>query len=255
MALVSAYQLPLFPHEKRCTKCDQVKPLTEFYRDRHAPDGLRRLCKDCAAASQRRWREREHDAVIAKSRAKYYEDVEASRAYKRAWDAAHAESVRSSSRRYYRAHAEREIAQAKAYGLAHIEWRRERDRAYYYKHREERNAKSRITCKRHYQQNKDAYIIKSRNRRLLRKGAEGTHTKDDLDAIYAAQHGRCYYCGVTLAKPIHVDHKQPLSRGGTNWPDNLALTCAFCNLSKHNSTEAEFRARLQRPELRDAAVG
>lgn len=32
---------------KRCITCCKDKPLTEFYRVRHEPDGLGRKCKDC----------------------------------------------------------------------------------------------------------------------------------------------------------------------------------------------------------------
>ena len=30
----------------------------------------------------------------------------------------------------------------------------------------------------------------------------------------------------------HVDHRMPLSLGGSNYPDNLQLLCPTCNLSK-----------------------
>jgi 5-methylcytosine-specific restriction endonuclease McrA len=44
-----------------------------------------------------------------------------------------------------------------------------------------------------------------------------------------------------LGRSYHVDHKQPVSRGGSNWPENLAVTCPTCNLRKSDKTEAEFR--------------
>lgn len=40
----------------------------------------------------------------------------------------------------------------------------------------------------------------------------------------------------------HVDHIIPLSRNGTNWPDNLALACQLCNLSKNNHLLHEWEA-------------
>jgi hypothetical protein len=60
--------------------------------------------------------------------------------------------------------------------------------------------------------------------------------------------GSVYYCQKPLEGCFHVDHKQPLSRGGSNWPHNLACTCAGCNLSKGALTEQEFRDKLERVE-------
>lgn len=41
----------------------------------------------------------------------------------------------------------------------------------------------------------------------------------------------CQICGCTEG-PLHVDHKMPVSRGGTNDMDNLWTLCAPCNLGK-----------------------
>lgn len=51
----------------------------------------------------------------------------------------------------------------------------------------------------------------------------------------------CFYCGVQLsAESAHLEHKKPVSRGGTNRLSNLALACPKCNLSKGSKTESEF---------------
>jgi len=52
----------------------------------------------------------------------------------------------------------------------------------------------------------------------------------------------CYLC----EKPIpfgkdHLEHKTPLSRGGTNLYENLEIACQSCNYKKHTKTEAEYR--------------
>ncbi|MDN3558138.1 HNH endonuclease [Halomonas maura] len=51
----------------------------------------------------------------------------------------------------------------------------------------------------------------------------------------------CYYCGKRIAaEKSHLEHKRPLSRGGTNRRSNLTIACASCNLSKGNKTDKEF---------------
>lgn len=50
----------------------------------------------------------------------------------------------------------------------------------------------------------------------------------------------CRYCGSTEG-PFHIDHVHPVALGGTSSPDNLALACAPCNLSKGARTLEEWR--------------
>jgi 5-methylcytosine-specific restriction endonuclease McrA len=74
----------------------------------------------------------------------------------------------------------------------------------------------------------------SHKTRANRSNAEGTHVGADIDLLYRVQEGRCAYCDTDLSTGYHVDHFNPLSKGGTNWPDNLRLSCPKCNLRKHN---------------------
>ena len=45
-------------------------------------------------------------------------------------------------------------------------------------------------------------------------------------------------------KVANIDHKTPISRGGTNDKSNLQLLCRSCNLSKNNQTMEEFKWRI-----------
>jgi hypothetical protein len=86
--------------------------------------------------------------------------------------------------------------------------------------------------------------LKAVRRRARIRQAEGSFTQEDMAALYAAQDGRCAYCATLLNGRYHIEHKQPLSRGGTNWPDNLCCACPRCNWRKFTKTDAEFRAML-----------
>lgn len=48
---------------KRCSKCGLEKPLTEFWRDAHTPDGKYRHCKDCCREAQRQWKAKNPERV------------------------------------------------------------------------------------------------------------------------------------------------------------------------------------------------
>ena len=49
--------------------------------------------------------------------------------------------------------------------------------------------------------------------------------------IYRRDGYICAYCA-DIEGPFHIDHIEPLTRSGTNDPDNLCVACRTCNLSK-----------------------
>ena len=51
----------------------------------------------------------------------------------------------------------------------------------------------------------------------------------------------CTYCGEPVPKKSrHVDHIIPFSRGGLHVPENLAISCARCNLRKRGKLPGEM---------------
>ncbi|MFI9271850.1 hypothetical protein ACIGXM_14185 [Kitasatospora sp. NPDC052896] len=85
------------PRTKACRLCQEVKPLTAFYRKPSARDGLDSRCRECCAAYMRgywlrnpkkrkeqdqRYREQNRERLNKKSRDAYWKDPEKSRAQK-----------------------------------------------------------------------------------------------------------------------------------------------------------------------------
>jgi len=59
----------------------------------------------------------------------------------------------------------------------------------------------------------------------------------EFEAIRLRFQYRCAYCGVTeesTGGPLTIDHYRPLTKGGTDEPDNLIYACYKCNQYKHN---------------------
>jgi len=63
-----------------------------------------------------------------------------------------------------------------------------------------------------------------------------------LSRAWYNQRGRCAYTGKRLDRNAQVDHKTPISRGGSNDASNLHWVTADANAVKHTRTHEEFIA-------------
>ncbi len=80
-------------------------------------------------------------------------------------------------------------------------------------------------------------------RRAIEKKGDSTA---DLMEWEAGAEKKCYWCGIKCLEKYHVDHYEPLSRGGTHTIDNLVIACQSCNLHKSAKDPYEFAATLGR---------
>jgi 5-methylcytosine-specific restriction endonuclease McrA len=55
---------------------------------------------------------------------------------------------------------------------------------------------------------------------------------------------RCVYCGVK-SNHLHIDHVEPISRGGRNDIDNAVPACPSCNKRKNNTSLLMFFWRMK----------
>lgn len=167
---------------------------------------------------QRCAQKREHwaqnkDEINASRRERRADDPEAAKLERERWRASyerHKVKRREYQSRYRRENREKVRAYQRAYREANEERERERSRVNVW-------------------------------RRLARKAnAEGSHTAGDILDLLESQDGLCAYCECALDESYHVDHMTPLSRGGSDYPENLAITCPDCNLRKSNKTAEEY---------------
>lgn len=87
-------------------------------------------------------------------------------------------------------------------------------------------------------------------RRSREANAEGSHTADDIRRIFSDQCGRCVGCSEQMGiLSMTIDHIIPLSRGGSNYTENIQLLCRPCNSSKGTRTMAEWITFKQRQPL------
>lgn len=94
--------------------------------------------------------------------------------------------------------------------------------------------------KQYYNQNKEKYIQKGKQRRAHLRGGIGTFSVYDEKFLYSSQQGKCVVCRKNLNNKYDVDHILPLSKGGRNDKYNIQLLCSLCNKQKAAKDPIEF---------------
>lgn len=210
---------------KRCPKCRTEKPRSEFYRNKSKKDGLTSWCKTCAKQASRAWKAANPEKVRDYNR----KWNAANPSYKREWNAANPEKCREYSREHYAANPEKKRDYQREWAAANPDYSREWNAA---------NVEKKKEYSREWREaNPDKAAANSRNRRAREAGAEGSHTAEDVAAMFD-RWPNCLCCGTD--KKLTVDHVVPLDAGGSGWPDNLQTLCGGCNSSKGVKT-ADYR--------------
>jgi len=91
--------------------------------------------------------------------------------------------------------------------------------------------------------NREKRSASARKRHAIKRGASGHHTEKDVFKILDMQNNRCAFCSKKVARraiDYHVDHIYPLSKGGSNGPENIQILCILCNLKKSNKDPVEY---------------
>jgi 5-methylcytosine-specific restriction endonuclease McrA len=170
--------------------------------------------------------------------ARYHANPQAGRDAVKRWRKENPDKALELDRRNRSKRGERSRAKAR-------EWRaRNPDRLLEYAKRAaanpERRAKAVLNVNRWTQANKAKHRSYLRTSRSRRKGADGQHTAADVSEIMRLQRIRCAYCRTKLGTAHHVDHIQPLARGGSNDRRNLQMLCVPCNRHKAAKDPAVF---------------
>lgn len=193
--------------EKRCGRCKESKPRTEFGSARNRPDGLYCYCRACArVAAQADYRKHRDRALAYAKERRRLPEVAASR-HERA-------------KRDYWENRESHLAHAKQWLLDNKDRRRAYIKGW--------NAQNRAKV-REYQE---------RYKRLKRGATEHTLTTRTWGLLQAVFRGKCVYCGDQPGR--EQDHVVPLSKGGRHSHDNVVPACRHCNATKLNNPAPQF---------------
>lgn len=219
---------------KRCTKCTLLWPATiaYFHRLKTGRYGVCGSCKRCRCADVTAIRTANREQYRA--RAREYTGREQTKARRSARDSANRESLRLQAREYYRNNSDKVVA-----------W------VYLWRQTEHGRQSYLNSQRKRYEAEKDteAYrrgkALQSRRRRVRKLDAAGSHTAEEVAQMLRDQGGVCAYCEVDLSGRIEVEHMVPLSRGGSDGWENLAIVCHPCNARKHTRTLEEYWEELR----------
>lgn len=170
------------------------------------------ICKGCRAQTAAAYRQRPE--VLERERARL------AAAYER-----NKEAIGAKRKARYAANPEAALAKNREWRAANLD-------------------KHRALCRGWARENPQAMRAIVAKRRAIKNAAEGSYTADDVARMLGEQDCQCAICRGEIGGDVrfHVDHVIPLSRGGSNWPENLQLLCVPCNLSKADKLPEEFEA-------------
>ena len=202
---------------KRCYCCKEMKPYSEFSKCKTRHDGYANICKACAKI---------------KRAAHYQLNKDKERESHRQWIINHPEKEKEYRVRDYQKHAERYRVKTREWTEANRDRKRAYDRAYVSKKRET------------HKENKNNERTRARSafrKAVIKRGAQGFPILEIYKILRKIQSNRCLYCNNPLTEKCHLDHILPLcmtvilrNHPGHS-PENLALTCPHCNMSKHDA--------------------
>lgn len=182
-------------------------------------------------------------ACAAENTARYYADdikKEKMLARARAWKSANPEKVKDYTKKRWADPVSR------AAQTAYIAANKEKYRSYYWVENLSDERKEKMRARNRASKTRN---IREANRRARIVGADGFHSRDDINLIFEEQGGKCPGCLMHLKKGYHVDHITPLVLGGSNWPENLQILCARCNTRKHAKHPMEWFAQINKDYL------
>lgn len=200
---------------KRCPRCMQEKPLTEFGKSRQAKNGHYPICKSCVSIEGRK-----------------RNNTDRMREYKREWARKNTENAK----KYYLANSE--IIKAKV-----KKWRnenRERHNAWNRQWSANNKEHERLKTLRYRQKNPGMHMAQQQRRRAMKSGAPiNDFTRAQWVAMQILCDHRCAYCGKRRKGKLTQDHIQPLSNGGSHTLSNIVPACRNCNSRKGSRPAAK----------------
>lgn len=255
---------------KICSSCKIKKPIMLFSKHSSSKDGLKSSCKECLKEAARIYRIENKDRIRESIKKARSLDPDRFREYNARYREKNKEKIKQYDKKYRLENRDKEILRKKRYRAENrekiacrISLAKKEDPERFKKYSEDYRARnlakareaSKNWARKAYLENPEKYRqiskewrernpeqvrIMDYKRRHRELSAEGSHSAADIRAIHKSQKYRCVYCKVSTKEEYHIDHIQPLSKGGSNWPSNIQILCPTCNMRKSAKDPVDF---------------
>ncbi len=210
--------------EKKCPKCEEIKPISSFYKSKQRKDGYRCYCISCQKKDSKYIQDNYPEITRNYSKKHYYKDIEKSREVGKKRASKYSQKNREKLR-------EKNITWQNNNRAKFNQMQRES----YARHKEENKSRHKKFMALHPEKNKQY----RNNRRARKLNAAGSFTNEEWKELCEKYNHICLRC--KKKKPLTIDHVIPLSKGGSNSIDNIQPLCRSCNSSKRvSSTDYRF---------------
>jgi hypothetical protein len=250
--------------EKKCNRCGEVKPTSEFHTDNHRPDGKQARCKQCSSELYRAWKEENPDyhkqwRVDNQDRIKEVDSL---------WRSQNKDRIRENGARWRAENPEH----VKEYNREWREENKDEHREATYQWRKNNPDKVREARRRLHQKVKDdpRHKVDTAIRAGMHVGITGGskagrkwetlvgYTVDDLMSHLEKQFAPGMTWGNYGRGGWHIDHKIPRSAFNYNTPDDIDFKRCWAlenlqplwekeNISKGAKLERPFQPSLALP--------
>lgn len=199
---------------KRCSRCNQWRDSSEFYKDKSKRDGLKSHCKACHEVYKRGYRSTPAAKQVKERR----------ETARRKPTAAAPPPPPDDLDGLFQAWRRHNTARRKAFVRAQL-------RKWHAQHPSESRGWAR--------QNRESIRTSAQGQRAARlHAAINTFSVAEWQWLIERFESRCAYCG-KICTGLTPDHVLPLSRGGNNSLGNIVPACGPCNLRKGARTPDE----------------
>jgi len=204
-------------NQKKCNKCKEYKDFNEYGYSKSSKVNTQTSCKKC----QKIYRDSSKHK-ISESNKRYRESNK--------------EEISIKKKKYWEENKKMLAKKSKQFRKENKDKIAKRKKEDYFKDR-----KNILKKMKAYQQTpKGKLVAKNANHKRRQIEKQGNVDTDYLIEI-VKNSKTCYWCGNKLNKnKIHIDHYQPLSKGGSHTADNQVVSCAKCNLTKNSKDPFEF---------------
>lgn len=229
-------------NRKQCSKCHDIKNISEFNKNGKF---IRGDCKACQSLHHKQLYIDNKDAIDARNKAYYEFNKESVSIRVKHWYIANKEKVNSIAKHYYEHNKDKVLTKCKAYRGVNKFKISLRESEYYSKNKSSINMRHKAYFKTPIGK---SVAMNTRHKRRVKERKGDVTAQQMLELQQNATH--CYWCNSNLVnKKVHVDHFYPISKGGAHTLSNLVIACATCNLKKSNKDPIEFAKLIGKPEL------